>query len=374
MKRILIMAGSFTTGGVEAVLLNLLRNIDFRRYSIDIIVLRDYEGPYDVELCKLGVRIIKHKTIGELGIIKYYQSICLIIRNGNYDVIHINGVLSSAINILAAKNCKVKNRIFHAHNTKDYFINRINMKNLRKVVEGIFRIIINHCSTIKIACGNDAAVFVFGKSHKDEVQIIHNAVDLEKFALISSNDHNEKKEILRKYNKKIVVGSAARFTDVKNQEFAIKVIEAYVKNVSDEIALLLAGEGPERKRCEKYVEEHNLSEYVCFLGNIDEMEKFYKCIDVFILPSKFEGLPVCAIEAQACGIPILMSDCITKEADLDIGLTYYISLNELDTWVSTLGKAFEKRIYSGKHDAYDKAVSTYSLDKLIHDITTIYEI
>ena len=320
MKKILIFAGAFITGGVESVIMNILRNADKNKFSFDIVVLRDSDGPFDRELETLGVSIIKHPTISAMGAVSYYKSICGIMKTGQYDVVHVNGVLSSAINIYAAKRCKIQRRIYHAHNTKDSMTDRIANRYIKQIIECIFRKLINKSTTKRIACGKQAAEFVYGVKYLRDVEIIHNAIDIKKFVFSSSEEHNIAKRRLLFDDRVLLLGNAARFTKVKNQLFLIKILEIYIKTKSSDIGLCLAGEGEELEKCKNYVKRNGLENKVHFMGNVNDLKDFYAAIDIFLLPSLYEGLPVSIIEAQACGVPVLMSDNITQEADLNMGL------------------------------------------------------
>ena len=286
---------------------------------------------------------------------------------------HINGTLSSAINIYAAKKCKIPKRIFHAHNTKDSMTENISNIYIRLFIEYILRKLINISATKKIACGKQAAEFVYGIKNLQDIEIVHNAIDLKKFVFSSREEHDQAKTKLYFDSKEILLGSAARFTKVKNQMFLLRILESCTKIKSFKINLCLAGEGEELEKCKAFVKSRGLIEKVKFLGNIDNMEIFYAAVDAFLLPSLYEGLPVSVIEAQACGIPVLMSDNITREVDLNMGLCSFLPINNIEMWINEIESKISKRIFYDEYDRYRENIELYGIPRLISTMTKLYE-
>ena len=371
MKSILVYGGAFDSGGVESVMMNIIRNVS-HKYSFTVIVLREHDGKYDEELKKLNHEIYKIAPMSSQGVLPFYRQLKKIMQAKHFDIIHINGTQSSEIVLCAAKSAGINNRIFHAHNTQDSFINK--MPNFtKKTLKNLLSYRIRRNATVFLACGKEAGKFVFGKDFS-EFRIVNNSVDLNKFCFVAK----EQAASLKKYyinnlcHEVTLLGTAGRFTDVKNQIFAIQLVEK-LNETEKTYVLCLAGEGPKLEECKQYVRNHNLSECVIFLGNISKMDEFYKAMDIFLLPSLYEGLPVTCIEAQACGVPIVLSDTITNETDVGMGLMHYVSLNDIDEWISVIKSLKDKKIYNMEKISRKALEDKYSLENLIETMVNIYD-
>ena len=363
--KVLIIGGAFNKGGVESVIMPILR-LNSTEITFDVLATRVYEGYYDSELSGLGINVIKTKPISEQGVFAFMLFLYKLFVRNNYDIVHINGVLSSATSALVAKISGVDKVIFHAHNTQDQGIQKIKSNLLRSLVSFALRKVIDFSSTEKLACGKAAAEFVFGKNI-DDVTIIRNGVDEQIFNLVESHRQEKYCDLST-----LCIGNAARFTNVKNQKFAIEIAKI-LKEQDVDFKLIFAGEGEELNNCKCLVDKYLLSENVVFLNNVANMEVFYKNIDVFILPSLFEGFPVSIIEAQLSGVPVLMSDIIDKEADFQLGIANFLSLNNVEQWVDYVKKGKDKRITLGSiSDKYLEVSNNYSLSKNINKVIEIY--
>jgi glycosyltransferase EpsF len=173
-----------------------------------------------------------------------------------------------------------------------------------------------------------AAKYIFFKSiiKSEKFFILNNTVDTNIFLPLSDKTIYKLKSNLNISKNVIVLGNAARFTSVKNHKFLIEIFQE-INKIKDSV-LLLAGEGETLNDCKDFAKSISLEDKVFFLLKVSEMNEFYNILDYFILPSKFEGLPVSVIEAQATGLNVIISDSITKEVDLDLGLVKFISLKK----------------------------------------------
>lgn len=371
---ILISGGTFKEGGVETILMNIIRNVDKEKIKFDIVAIRSENeiGRYDMELESYGVNIIKVLPVRKQGIWSYMKQLNQIMQVKHYDAIHINAVYGGIILLICAYLNKIKKRIYHSHNTHD----KIFDKKIIKFIKPVLKFIINKLSNVKIACGKEAALYVFGEKYvnEDKVTILYNSVDLCKYCILDRNTFQKEREKIQIEKDYIVIGNAARFTDVKNQIYLIKIVEKINElncHENQRFVLRLAGNGEQLKTCKKYVVEHNLETCIQFLGSIENMKEFYSSLDVFALPSLYEGFPVSAIEAQLCGIPTLMSDSITREADLGLGIVDFISLNEEEKWIKDIQRFASKRLFE-TNEKYEQVKTRFSLETLIEKINSIY--
>lgn len=163
-----------------------------------------------------------------------------------------------------------------------------------------------------LACSQLAAVWMYGKDLADsgKVTVINNAIDLSKYAF-----HPEKRKTLRKalgLGDEFVVGHVGRFMFQKNHAFLLDAFAAALKK-KPHMVLLLIGDGTLRPKMEEKVQQLGIGAQVKFLGLRSDVQDLYNAMDLFVLPSHYEGLPVVGVEAQANGLSCLFSTAVTRE-------------------------------------------------------------
>ena len=304
MIRIVEVVCGLQNGGVEAMLYNYLYNMDRSNYIIDIITYDKSNEVTKQKFESLGCKVIeitpKRKNVKK-SLTELYQNL----KRGKYDVIHSHMSVNNSIPLFFAKILKIQNRISHSHQSK-------NIKNILKLIyEKINMIIIKKCANQYIACGEEAAIYLYGKkmflNHK--VIILKNAIDLEKYK------YNDKmrKEIRSKYgmdDNTILLGHVGRFTYQKNHIFLIELLR---RLDTKKYKMMLIGDGELKSEIAKKVDDYHLNNVVIFLENITNVYDYLSAMDIFLLPSHFEGLPVVGIEAQANGVKCLFSSNIDKK-------------------------------------------------------------
>ena len=302
------IVGKWLGGGVESVVMNYYKNIDREKVQFDFICDEDSTSiPYD-EIEKLGGRVIIVPPYQKL--FKYHKELKKIFKQNNYKIVHSHINTLSVFSLFAAKCANIPVRIAHSHSTtspKEF--KRNILKNILKHFSKLF-------ATDYFACSEKAARFQFGNKSVDngQVVIINNAIDVNKF------EYNEKirKSIREELNIKedeLVIGHIGRFVTVKNHCFIIDIFNN-ICTTEKNIKLILAGDGPLIEDLKQKVKSLNLEEKVIFLGQCKEIHKIYQALDVFILPSLYEGLPVVGVEAQASGLPCIFSNKMTKEVKI----------------------------------------------------------
>lgn len=234
----------------------------------------------------------------------------------DYDIIHLHSVNIGFMCYPSAKKYGVKNLISHSHATVysdkplNAIRNKILCKNLLKQ------------ANIYMACSKAAGEFLYGKQNMDKVVVLNNAIECEKFRFSNEVRCEYRKKL--GLEQKFVIGNVGRFCEQKNQLFLIDIfVECLKLNPNSE--LILVGDGPMKEQVKNKVKELKISDKVQFLGTRNDIEKILSAIDVFVLPSLFEGLPVIGIEAQASGLPMIVSDTVTNE--LNLGNINFISLD-----------------------------------------------
>lgn len=316
--RVLQIIGIVCGGGVEAVIMNYYRHIDRSQVQFDFVIDGYEKSLLDDEIESLGGRVY-HVEPYRKNIVKTMHQLYRIIKDNHYDIVHSNMNTLSVFALFPAWLAGARIRILHNHSTA------VKQEGMRTIMKKILRPLAPLFANRYAACSKLAGEWMYGKKMMDsgKVKIINNAIDLNEYAF------NE--ELRRKYRQELnipndafVVGHVGRFMYQKNHDFLIDVFAEIVKMNSDAI-LLLIGDGPLRPEIEEKVKIKGLQGKVKFLGLRKDVKALYNAMDVFVLPSWYEGLPVVAVEAQANGLPCYFSDRVTAESKLTTA-THFLSV------------------------------------------------
>ena len=312
--RVLQIMGIVESGGVEAVILNYYRHIDKNKVQFDFVMHKGSNSNYIEEVVSMGARVYEITPYTQ-NIIKFTYEIYSIIKEGNYKIVHSNMNSLSGFPLMAAWLAGAKVRILHNHTTDS------EAEGLRTRVKRLLRPFAKLFANKYWACSKLAAEWMYGKKlvENNKVTIINNAIDLDKFAFNQAKRDKLRKEL--GLEGKFVVGHVGRFVQTKNHEFLVDVFDEVVKQ-NDNARLLLIGDGPLSGLIKSKISSLNLMDKVIFLGVRSDMFDLYNVMDVFVLPSLYEGLPVVGVESQANGLPLLCSDNVTKEVVLSKSIEF----------------------------------------------------
>ncbi|MDD2649110.1 MAG: glycosyltransferase family 1 protein [Eubacteriales bacterium] len=307
MIRILHSVSNMDRAGIETMLMNYYRNIDRTKIQFDFLANKPKIGDYEEEIKALGGHIYRSPGFMPQNIGKYMDYMRRILsEDRDIRILHVHNESFGAFALVAARKCGMPNRLFHAHST--------NIKRDFKYLYKLFcKRLIPKNSTMRLACSKEAARFFFGSRVADfgDYLTIHNAIDLGKFAF-SEETRAEMRSQLG-LSDKFVIGHIGRFSSEKNQTRLVEMLPE-IQKLRRNAVLLLVGEGELAQDVKKRVSELSLSESVVFTGSVPDTHRYYQAMDVFVLPSLFEGLPVTGIEAQANGLPCLFSSGVPDEA------------------------------------------------------------
>lgn len=297
MKKVAQMLYMLNMGGVESFLMNVYRNIDRAKYQFDFILQVDYEGYYEKEIESLGGKIYRIPRF-EKHPIKHIKELHRILKNGDYIAFHRHTANSVVFyDMIIAKFAHIKNRIVHSHNTSHE----------KKMLNYICRPFLKIFSTQKLACGNEAGKWLYGKA---DFKVLNNGIDIQKFSFDEEIRKRYRKEL--NIEDKIAIGNVGRLEEQKNHRFLISMF-AKLCEESNRYELILCGDGSLRNELENLCEEKNIKDKVKFLGNREDANSILQAMDIFVFPSLYEGLSLALIEAQLSGIPIIMSNKIATE-------------------------------------------------------------
>ena len=245
------------------------------------------------------------------------------------DVVHCHSINLSCFHFFYAKKYGINRRILHAHTIES---SPIVSHRLRNAVINPYGI---RLATHLLACTEEAGRKTFKGR---EFRVLYNAIDLTRFHPDEELRRNERIS-LGVGEKTIVVGCIGRLSAGKNIDRAINIFRVYKTTCSDS-KLIIAGEGSLKQQLQEMVTRAGLEESVLFLGHIDDLVPIYNSMDVFLLPSRAEGFGLVAIEAQACGVPCVLSDGVPRIVDAT-GLCHFVSLEAPDNeWAETIKKSY----------------------------------
>lgn len=323
-QRIVHIVGKMDRAGAETMLMNLYRNIDRTQIQFDFITFTDREGDYDAEITKMGGKIIPILANNPIQRMLKLQK--FLKRHPEYTIVHAHMLLSNAFHLLAAKGAGVKHRISHSHNTNNGYSNTA-----KKAYEKWALIVNRRVSTHKIACGELAANYLFGTTK--DVWLLPNAVGVENMIKVANESRNY---ISQKFSDKSVkIIQVGRLSEVKNHQFSLKIVEQLVKRKVD-FTLYIVGQGPLEDDLKQMIKDKLLVDNVKLLGVRTDITELMASADFMIMPSLHEGFPVVLVESQAVGLKALVSDQVSTEVDLGLGLIDFLSIESVEDWASAL--------------------------------------
>jgi glycosyltransferase EpsF len=271
------------------------------------------------ELVLQGCTIYDFEAIRNVGVLQYIKNAYKIIKNGNYDIVHSHVGLLSCLIFIAARLANSRRLILHAHGTK---YNQDDGSILNSVLILFLKQLSVLFATDYLACSKAASQYLFGnRIASSKAVVIENGIDLTRFKYKKS-----------KQKKRKVVGYVARFEKNKNHGFLLKVLSK-MRGFGLDVELLLIGAG-DTEEVVNLAKEQGVDDYIRILPPQVDIENYYHEMDIFAFPSLFEGLGIVAIEAQACGLPIILSPGIPSEAIVS-SLAIQVELNE-DLWASKI--------------------------------------
>ena len=322
-------------GGIQNQLMHLLRNADKKRFQIDFTSTMP-DAFYRGEIENLGGRFLLIPAMQIRNPLPYCKALYQIMKAGNYDIIHSHELFHSGIVLVVAKLAGVPSRIVHAHNWEDRDDPKKPREIMRTFYNSLMQFLICHFSTAQVACSMWAANFLYGKemAASDNCHLIYNSVDTDKF--LNHYSDVETGEFCKDGWKNVL--HVGRVTPVKNQVFLIRLAEE-LKKRNRKIRILCAGNGDECyiQQLTNLIKQKVLGDYIRFIGVRRDIDSLMRKANAFILPSKFEGMPLVLIEAQAAGLPCLCADTFSPEVDFELGLIQWMTLEQgVIAWTDAL--------------------------------------
>lgn len=319
-----ILPGGPITGGIESFVLSYYKNIDRSKVQFDFLFNYKQKIFFEDEVKALGARVYYLSGREDGNLIHYCRELYSFFKeHPEYRIVHGHMPGFAPIYFFIAKLCGVKIRISHSHVTKTE-------PTLKGAVLKVIIKNIRHFSNVYWACSEKAGQFMYGS---EKFEVIPNAVSFDRF----KHDESKRIEMRRQINcsDNFVIGNVGRLSLQKNQSFLIKVFKEY-KTKHKNAKLLLIGQGELENALIAEMIQEGIRDDVIMLHNQPNIEDYYQAMDVMVMPSIFEGLPITVVEGLACGVPCVVSKEITREVNLT-GKVRFIGLDEAPArWVDAI--------------------------------------
>lgn len=353
--------------GIARVVYNWNKFHDEKRVHFDFLhhAMRNgllmHENRYDEELSAEGSSVFTVNYASD-DFPRFVREIDSFFEQhgAEYDIVHCHMPNAAFVVLKDAKNARIHHRILHSHlnNSSDKFFHRLRNVPLNAIGK--------RYATNYLACSQDAGHFLFGRR---PFTVINNGIPLDEFEY-----HGEWRNVLRDElgiaSDDFVIGCVGRFVRQKNYTFAVRVFARLHRNLPKS-KLLIVGDGDGRHELEGEIAEDGVEDSVVLTGVRQDSNRLYSAMDVLLMPSLYEGLPVSAVEAQAAGLPVVYSTAVPRETDITHTGIFVPLDADIDIWVRTIQSFVEKvRLL---HNPHILEVGGYSAKENAKTLMNYYE-
>jgi glycosyltransferase EpsF len=315
--------------------MDVYRHMDRERVQFDFLTYSEGPGYFDKEIASLGGRVFAIPPPDPRHLFSHVGGMWGVFRRqGPFAAVHSHGAHYSGLAVAVARLARIPIRICHARTAPP------------KVRGNLLRRAYFFCSKASmlvnashlLACSRSAGRFLFGRLGMVDrrFRIVRNAIDAGKFACVDPASRIRMRMSWGANDSTLVIGHVGRFMEVKNHGFLLELASALARERKDSV-LVLAGDGLLRKGTENAASAAGLTSRVVFLGARSDVPDILSAIDCLLLPSKYEGVPGVVVEAQAAGLSCLVSDRVTREVDVGLGLVGFLPIDQgVGIWVRYL--------------------------------------
>lgn len=362
--KILHVIGSLKIGGAENVAMNFVRYLDQQKYQCDYLVFSEEIGEYEEEAIKFGANIIRIPAPNK-GYKNYIKNLKAILKVNQYDIVHSHTLFNNGITLKVAYDANIKKRISHSHSTDSGVKETLKYK----IYKNIMKNMIKKYATHMIACGLEAGKYLYGdEEFKKNGIVINNGIDAKKYCYSEIKRNRARKELGIK--EELLIGHVGRFTETKNHSFLLDIFNEVYKD-NNNSKLLLIGDGELRTEIEAKIKKLDLQDKVVLTGIRNDVAYLQQAIDVIVFPSLYEGLPVSIVEAQAAGIPCIVSDNVTTEVKITDCVNFMSLQKSSKEWAN---KILEFRNIEKKNTVEELILAKYEINSIIEEVAKIYEV
>lgn len=319
-----VQACDLQAGGISSMILAVCENLDREAVNFDYLVYRNQEEFEDRRVQALGGRkLVASNTDAANKFEKFFYKFFRtyrVLRQERAEIFHINASTPYDCLVgLAARLAGVRTVILHAHNSRPEKSGKGHL-----VFQNICRMFQPLCGDRYFACSNLANEFMYGSGRRKKAMLVKNGIDTRRFQF----DETVRREMRERYGLQdaLVIGHIGRLCPQKNHSFLIQIF-AELRKLRKDARLVLIGQGELERELMDQVERLELQDRILYIPVTSQPEQFYCMMDLFLLPSLYEGLPVVGVEAQASGLPCIFSDSITRELSIT-DRAHYLSLEQ----------------------------------------------
>lgn len=371
MKKICILQNDLAYGGTDTFVINLCKGLV--RDGFDVTVVLSVDRKKDIlrekELYSIGVSIVRTCSLQD-GVkykLKHFVLLYRELRKGKYDVFQTNIDLFNGPQMFVAWLARVPIRVCHSHNSQQGRELSVGRTIAVRVYQRMMRYLCWTFSNRRCGCSELAMDFLFLEKWKDDSfsRVIHNGIDLSSYQIPLDREKKKKELGLdNKYN----ICTVGRISFQKNPEFLLDIFHA-VSKLRDDIDLVWCGKGDEEDSIKKNIDAYKLTKRVHLMGTRSDVSDILQCSDVFLLPSRFEGLGIVLIEAQAANLHCVVSDVIPDETNC--GLCISLSLeNSVDVWAKQICDILDRKIHL--EIDLDK-LNEYRIEHMVKEMEEVFE-
>lgn len=339
--RVLQVIGAMNFGGAESMIMNIYRKIDKSIVQFDFLVHTDKECSFDREIEELGGNIYRiHRFTGKNAVPYYHECMAFFDEHPEIKIVHGHIGSCAAFYLKAAKKHECFT-IAHSHSVGEY-------ASIRDYVWSVFSYPTRYISDYLMGCSTEAGKARFGYrvvEEKKKYLNYPNAIDLNRFVFNKDIRNKMRSEFGIEEDERFI-GAIGRIVDAKNPDFIYEMFQKLVQKPN--VKCLWVGYGTLEAEFKEKVDKAGLSDRIIMPGKRSDVPNILQALDCFVLPSKYEGLPVSAIEAQAAGLPCILSENITREAEVS-SLVSWLPIDASDVWVSKVINETDK--YFGKRES-----------------------
>lgn len=360
-------------GGTEKVMMNIFENIDKKLFHIDFLLFDDSKEdvPSEEYLKENGANIYYIVGRGK-NFVKHKKQVALFFKNHKYDIIHSHMDAIGAECLKEAKKNKYDMRISHSHNTNQLPNPKGIIDLLHKILIETEKHMVRRYATHYIACSTEAGEWLFGKKickDKNKYMLFKNAINLDKYTFDKEIRKEKRAQLGIEDKNCLVIGHIGRFDYQKNHEFVVAVFEQIIKeNINSK--LVLVGDGEYKEKIKNHIENSKYDDNVIFLENRNDVNELLMAFDIFILPSRYEGLSLALIEAEASGVLCFVSDKTSKESELT-DVVEFLPITDSLVWKNAILRKVDL-IYQRKDNVDILKEEGFDIKSNIHNLEQFY--
>lgn len=352
-------------GGLTKYICQNYQFVDRDKVQFDFLTFDAEQLPFEREFCDMGARF--YRVARPSHPLSFFCALRDIIKNNEYSAVHFHLSYANFVPVLLTKLAGAKKIFIHSHSTQ-IDDNRAWVRNIKLSVHKLGRMLWPVLVDEYLACSNIAGEWMYRGWNSTGIKfhLASNGIEVRKYSF-DQTIRAEKRQELGLTDKNFVIGHIGRFCYQKNQSFLVQVFREYLKKAPDAL-LFFVGTGEDEKQVRSQVEALGISDKVRFLGRRSDVPELLQAMDVFALPSRFEGLVIVGVEAQAAGLPCIVSDVVSEELALT-DLVHFLPINSgYERWVEEIKHSVDCERMSREREIIDSGYDIVNSARSLMDL------